>query len=604
MWIVIDVVIAIALLIVAMGNSFRVGSRILHNADGRQPDLIAPFSISGEEIKDSDYGQKLADMLVARFQLLDKDLKDSIITFNYSALRPTSAPSPEYSPDASLKEVVGPQIVDILSTKLKGLSLPISTLNPPQIAANFKGVDFGPFFRWSFYRLFDERLVQISIHRGDSWLVTANFDGPNGTATILPVQTKSDLAAIDAIVRYYWRRELVKIHPKVDALTASEFTDLADLIQSYALNQKRERAGRFDLSAWTAIAETSRKIAALIPSWAEIQLVAGASTMRTLNLPVAIEYYARAKSLYQEQPAIDKTVIDNIDKIIASLGEINVNNFVAHEIEAAEKLLLRALSVEGAPVTSTATRPKIAVVGGLPPAAIFQLQGIDRVGPNFSSDAKYYRDDWHAGNVVKTVQLTLGGAGDILVAAMRGENENEALINNAKMLLAAGPNIMAIAYSGKQEGVFPQGFMQVIADAVSKGVIVVLPLAGNQEGSNVTNLPMLSNEAGRFMIVSGVDAKGRKTKTSLSAPDAFWLPALGIPAFNEQGAAVYGQGVSYSTALAAGVVGRLMAKFPNAKAETILSVLKRTASPIDAGGKSSEKVVNVKQAEQQLSNQN
>lgn len=601
MWIVIDVVLATAILLAAMGNCFRVGSRVLHDIDGRQPDLIAPFSISGEEIKDSNYGQKLADMLVARFQVLSKDLKDSVITFNYSALRPTSAPD---APEVLMKEFVGPQVVNLLSTKLKGLSLPVSTLNPPQIAANFKGFDFGPFLRWGFYRLFDERLVQISIHRGESWLITANFDGPNGTATVLPVQTKSDLAAIDEIVRYYWRRELVKIHPKIDALTASEFTELADLIQSYALNQKREGAGRFDLSAWTKVAEEARKIAGLTPSWAEIQLVAGASTMRTLNLPSAIEYYAKAKSLYQQQPTIDKNTIDNIDKIIASLSDINVNDFVTHEIEAAEKLLLQVLSVEGGPITSSATRPKIAVVGGLPPAAIFQLQGINRVGPTFSSDAQYYKDDWHAGNVAKTVQLTLGGAGEILVAAMHGTDENEALINNAKTLLAAGPSIMAIAYSGKLEGVFPQGFMQVIADAVSKGVVVVFPLAGNQEGSNVTNVPILSNETGRFMIVSGVDAKGRKTTTSKSAPDAFWLPALGIPAFNEEGAAVYGQGVSFSVGLAAGVVGRLMAKFPNAKAETILSVLKKTASPIADGGKSSENVVNVKQAEQQLSKQN
>jgi hypothetical protein len=139
--------------------------------------------------------------------------------------------------------------------------------------------------------------------------------------------------------------------------------------------------------------------------------------------------------------------------------------------------------------------------------------------------------------------------------------------------------------------------MKVIGGAVGKGVVVVLPLANNAKGSNIMNLPVLSQEAGRFMIVSGVDSKGRKTETSLSGHDVFWLPALGIPEYTRQGVVVYGKGVSYSAALAGGIVGRLMAKYPQADAKTILNALRKSERPLVEGGKLSENVVNVKEAE-------
>jgi hypothetical protein len=65
MWVIIDVLLSVVILLVVIANTVRVGNRAISSIRGHQPDLIAPFAITGEEVKDSDYGRKLADMLAS-----------------------------------------------------------------------------------------------------------------------------------------------------------------------------------------------------------------------------------------------------------------------------------------------------------------------------------------------------------------------------------------------------------------------------------------------------------------------------------------------------------------------------------------------------------
>jgi hypothetical protein len=95
------------------------------------------------------------------------------------------------------------------------------------------------------------------------------------------------------------------------------------------------------------------------------------------------------------------------------------------------------------------------------------------------------------------------------------------------------------------------------------------------------------------MIVSGVDDNGRQAEFSRSAPGVFWLPGTGIPEINKEGVVVYGKGVSYSVGLAAGVVGRLKAQFPDASSAELLTALRTKATPFDSAIPDAEPVVNV-----------
>jgi hypothetical protein len=106
------------------------------------------------------------------------------------------------------------------------------------------------------------------------------------------------------------------------------------------------------------MAERARKSANLVPGWPEIQLLAAAATMRSLNFSLAIEYYEKSKQIYgQRGREGDKENIATIDKLIGSIREIDLNEFVNNELKAAEERLLRQMRIEDR-VASGGRRPK------------------------------------------------------------------------------------------------------------------------------------------------------------------------------------------------------------------------------------------------------
>jgi hypothetical protein len=97
--------------------------------------------------------------------------------FNYSALRPTREPDIDSLFQVPFENIVAPRVLETLASKIAGLSLPANTLDAPKVTANFQGFDVGPVVRWGFDRLFDERLIQVSLHKGAEWAVNGKFEG-------------------------------------------------------------------------------------------------------------------------------------------------------------------------------------------------------------------------------------------------------------------------------------------------------------------------------------------------------------------------------------------------------------------------------------------
>ncbi|MEO1090620.1 MAG: S8 family serine peptidase [Pseudomonadota bacterium] len=577
MWIILDVTTAVVVIAIALTNAARVLDRVGGWWSQRPPDLIAPITFASYEIKDNEIGSKLAAMLQSKLENTKHTLSNSTLNFDFSDI--SSMPSPDMEDNnVTFNHFVAPRVLATVREQLNETNLPVHLFNDTNIELNLSGIDAGPWLRWIYRKIHDERIISILVQKSEeSSIVSANFDGVGEPPTVLKVSGTSEAAVIDAINFHLWRREIVRDAPEVSAFTEAEFGKFIQVVEAFVAQQKRERAGRRDESSpWLEIGKDAEKLSRIVPRWGNLHLLAGSAYLRGLNFEAARRSFERARDAKSAFESPDQTAIDSIQAVIDVVTTIDLSEYQEEILNEAEANLLEMMNIDR-PNEASGPVISVAVAGGLPPSVLFSLENVERVGSQFSSEEQFHEQDRHAGNVARMVQLVAGSAAQIKVAAMRGSDDTDALVNNLEALVEEEPDVLCVPYAGRKIGVFPDAVMRLLSDAVDAGSVVVLPLANNREGANLMNLPVLSGESGKFMIVSSVDRSGRAADFAKSAPSVLWLPGTAIPEVQSNGTLAFGKGASYSVGLAAGVIARLKAVAAKADAGAIMRALRETA---------------------------
>ncbi len=544
---------------------------------GPLPDTIAPVLMADMEDKDKQAGTALAMSLLGHMGHIRDGIAAAVVQLSTplamgAGIRPQDVRGP-------------PAPVD----------LPKGLLAPLNVEMKVAGFEVGGLLNWLHRLATTDNALQLTVHSDNGRAVVSGAwnQGKDtlwleiaGTTADKPVaRDRIATRVAHALVQ----RQLATRMPELGAFSAEEFETLLDVFtKAAALNHQATWGG----VAESEFAELFAKVDKLVlraPRWKELVHFAARLADRSASAEAALALYKQALGLQT-----DKSILrQDIEVRIASLSEKLLAKVPASgppqdavsgvagvgTPASTRRLATWPLAALGVANLDMARTVRVGVLGGLPasntlPADGFTVMGDAQAGSGDRFTADYMR------SVVQAVSLVAPKAHFVFVpSTSKGGMYTDSQIMSELLAMAqAKPDIVLITFGPLRGPVYARVFEQMLAN----GITIVLP-AGNEPGKPAsfdgTEL------AARLLVVASVGPSGQASSFTQRGASVVWVPGENIRLQAADGGQESRDGTTYSAALAAGVVARLMAADPTLRSPAqIAALLVQTAQPLAAGG--------------------
>lgn len=532
----------------------------------RIPDVISPFQFIGIEDKESIKGRAMASMLAARISAKQNELRTAQEALKLSTL---GVPAPNQTTEQ----------------RPTPLHFEARFVEVPDVKLQVSGVDLSGLFAWLVRGLNESRTIQVTVHcPSDSthFTATADLATQNIPNIWLDQLEKNDAKVIDKMAMEILWLHVVQSEsfPEAAGLTREEFENLVSVMVNVAdLNQRIIRHANPKPVELQTILENIDKVLQRTPEWFVLLKLAAQTAERSENINNAIAYYRRAAATLPQESAERET----IEKRIELLAKVLVPD-VSPALATTAAVTLEPLVREW-PQSSLAIpinrenvhrKVRVAIAGGRPTTE--QLHALKMPSEPAGSANSVFAE--HSGNIALLIQ-SIAPATEFVFADMdahAGSASSADILLNMEKLLQENPDIVVIGWRIPASDKAPMSaFLTRCRDA---NILPVLA-AGNMdmmsqtiEGANIN--PVFADLA---MVVGAITPNGLVSAYSLGkdSPGLFWAPGDFIPVpVSRDGSigTINMNGTSFSAALAAGVVARLLEQIDDAVSVPIADVEK------------------------------
>ena len=230
------------------------------------------------------------------------------------------------------------------------------------------------------------------------------------------------------------------------------------------------------------------------------------------------------------------------------------------------------------------TRPRVAVLGGTPLEETLKSLDFEIIKSSESAPPGDEALREHTSAAVEAFQIVAPQAHFIFAAAPSTADRNQVfeaeIVRLLNEIMAAKPDVVLIPLR--------IGQLTAVAKTVAQlARTTVIVIAAGNEGPGS---PVQFGKEGLLddlMSVGSVGPNGLASDFSSKSDKAYWAPGENIPIRRVMDGRVTSQtmsGTTFSAALAAGVVARVLDKKPGMKPNEILQLLRETSAPAAPGG--------------------
>jgi hypothetical protein len=578
--------IACAALLLAL-NAWFV--RVAWNAiwPGPLPDTIAPVQMGGSDDKDKQAGTALAMSLLGRMGHIREGIAAAVVQLS-----------------TPLVEGPGIRAQDVRGTPVP-VDLPKGLLAPLNVEMKVAGVEVGGLLN-GLHRLLttDNALLLTVQNEPGRAVVSGAWNNGKDTLWLEVAGAAADKPVANdriatRVAHALVQRQLASRMPELGAFSAEEFEALLDVFtKAAALNQQATWGGVAE-AEFAELFAKAEKLVTRAPHWKELVHFAARLADRSAKTEAALGLYKQSLALQGDKSTLRKDIEVRIaalsDRLLAKVPvsgppEAMAGVALAKPGPAASPATVATwpLAALGVANLDMARPVRVGVLGGLPTPGTLAADRFTVVGDAKASPSDKFMADY-VRTVVQAVSLVAPKAHFVFVpsASKGGMYSESQIVPELLALVEAKPDIVLITFGPLRGDIYARVFEPVLA----AGITIVLP-AGNTAGQPA---PFDGTElATRLLVVASVGPDGKASAFTQRSNSVVWAPGENIPLPAAGGGIEPRSGTTYSAALAAGVVARLLASGAASRTPAqIAAVLTQTAQPLAAGG---PKVLNLSAA--------
>lgn len=583
------------LLLVALGLFLFVANwwyvRTVYQAlvSKRLPSVVACFRYVGYDDPKGLKGQAMAQMLAARLASLQSELRSA-----QDALSPVAPRSDRTkdAPDDATEIRLAARVIDVPDVKLK-----------------VSGVDLSGIFQWVYRGLVESRAVRVTVCCSEApkkFAVACDLDTSGIDSIWLKDVAPDDVQVVNEVALEILRRHAMSASTLSEAagLDRSEFARLIEaLVGAATLNQKLKNDAEPTKAEYAKVVADLEPILARTPRWRALVQLAAEAAYNSRDFAKAVEYSqqelalidATAEMGLQLQPRRAE-VMQRIADLTAALNPNAAKNVapVAADTWTTWPLNMMAVPTKAGP----AGMSRVAVLGGSP----LEEQLVD-LGPAHTvlavtHDVRQSRElREYVGMLAAAVRLVSPNAHLIFdpVPSQRGSMGIADIEASATRLIEAKPDVLLITLGSEGESPIIQIYQRLLRNAPDAMIAVIsVPNSGSSSDQSQTRIdltPWVPLRSTRTMLAASIDVNGHEAWFSHVTDGASveWAPGVNIPLRIHCGEALVEQhrsGNSFAAALIAGAAARLKSGQPTLSADTITSLLRKSAKAAESTGPS------------------
>jgi hypothetical protein len=539
------------------------------------PEVVAPFQFIGRDDPKGDKGRALAQMLVSRLDSLQREIAQ--------AQKALEEATPQ---QAVVTRGDVPNIVD----RPEQIYIRTRVLDIPELQVKVSGVEVSNLLTWGYRAVAEGRSIRVSLYYPEGAqkvTVAAGLDTRGIGDLWISEIASNDLGVIEEIANEIIHQVLIREGriPESSGLDREEYGQLVSSLKSIAeLNRKVRQGYAPPLSRYSEVVNRLEPLIERTPRWRALIRLTAQAAENGRNLAKARDLYGRELALVdpKKEPDNYNKLKDKVKELADTLGQ---------------PALTQASPVARAAIVSTwpgnilaipsgvgmKGAPRIAVLGGVPLPEI--LKGLDHEVVNQKENGE--EDDStmreHIATVVEAVQIVAPQA-HFIFAEMRSFSGGAVisdLLNSLRALSKTKPHVLLVPLRAQHHS------PEYAAEFARLAKMFVIVVAGGNDG--LTSPVQFDEEKllNDLISVAAVDKKGRPADFSSKSDQAFWAPGVDIPlqiVVDKLSTPQIRNGTSYSAALAAGVVARVLDERKDLSPQEVIKLLRETSKAIADGG--------------------
>lgn len=541
---------------------------------------IAPFHIVNRESKEEKQDVAMVHMLQARLGSISRKLAA------YAA------------PLEPARKIGSESLISSPKLIMHQLPIPKRVFEPVDIDLSIAGVKVGGILSWAHRILFEGRVLKVVVeYMGNRAIVVGNFEIIGGPPLYIETEPHTDRIVSDiAFTLFQWKMN--QRIPEIGVLTLEEFQDLIATLESVAELNRKVALGRSPGEDYDDLLSRIEVLVERIPRWRALIRLAAETAEHARNIEKAVRYSEREKALTPEGDPALTALSEKIEelkrRLAASFPPIARDGGEDPAQPLSEQILNSAQVADlfkfiGIREPDRKIRPKIAVLGGLPPENSLPAEQFTVIGGETRAGAQEL--GWIRSYVDSLVQaiLLITPNAHFLFAPIEvqegGYYLETDLSISMEMLLSGRPDVLLITL-GPMHG--PR-FQHLFNEAIGQKTLVVSGLFPPRAEQNIPF--SYDGMQDRVMIVSGVDRTGFPMESAMGGAvdqrrtwgphldgTLFWAPGEGIPILHRDKMRVESDsGIHLAAALTAAVAANLRTKFPELELSELLHILHATS---------------------------
>lgn len=531
--------------------------------------VVAPFQIIGKK-DEGKLGTVLAQMLIARIGRIKEEMDASARAL-----------------EAARASVSGHSLRTLDQPSAKTPSFPEEIFQPLDIQLSVGGVEVGGLLSILHRVLTRDQILQISVHYAvDKATLVGNSKSPGAESLYLADLDPSHEEVIAAAAYSITQREFARRFPEAGALDWSDFQVLLETLHKMAELSHQAKLGRAHGMSYRALLPQMEMLADKMPRWATLLRLSAELAENAEDPAKAIEFYDKERKLSntgsRAYAVLSRQIRELEEQVAARASAATLGAAPVDELENFLERLRRAsvakqlFDLLGVTSLEMTRAPVIAVLGGVPPAGTVPEDAMEVLPPIEGAEEGDPIMSNYIGTVVQTIRLIAPNARFIFqsVQGQGGGFSMEHILQSAGSLAAAKPNVLLVTL-----GPLPRNLFETALTDIGQSGVLSIVAAGNRgptEPIPLAGAPVLDG----LMIVSAVDMKGNKAPFSQAAEESFWVPGVQVPVIVQKDGQFKFEprsGTTYSAAIAAAIVARILDRHPEPELGNLLNAL-RTGS--------------------------
>jgi hypothetical protein len=553
------------------------------------PRVIAPLQVIGKGDDGGKLGNALASMLKARLGRIREEMKSSQRSLEEAKTSGSSQ---------------APTMLQVSQRPLEPIELPNNIFKPLDLTMSVAGVELGGVLSWIQRWTSEEQTLLFTIHyQGEKATVAGNLDAYGAQTLWVETAGANDDELVGDIAYAITQSRFAKQYPQVAALTTKEFQTLLTSLHQAAEIDKQAALGRVTGKVYDELLTKVEDIVSKMPKWRSLTRLAAQLAERAESFDKAIDFYEAELALSdkdtspQQRQATEGRIAELKKKLEQKLVTVTA---LKPAVGAAGTRVLsgpvfdelrRLVGVNDLQMTR---QPIIAIVGPPPLDGILTPEQLDIVQLPEKATSAVTEDGLveYVSAMVQAILLTAPSAKFMFIPVSVNSGVDIAVGVNHLLTAKKDMDMLFLPYRGTE------ALKPVFEAIVQKLKIVVVISAGNDPDKPVP----FANTAleDQLVIVSAVSRKGSKAPYTASNDKVIWAPGEQIPYLLSEAKKVRSMdGTGPASAIAAGVIARILAQYPKLDPAHLVRILRITSKSI--GGK--EQVLNLAAALEKLSAQ-